>query len=71
MICAPPASLEPVGCSASSAALVASGIVSPSANRIGALIGRPTSTEAAIPVRQSRTSARITAAGLDSGVRAG
>ena len=71
MTCAPPASLEPVGCSASRAAFVASGIVSPSANRIGALIGRPTSTDATMPVFQSRTSARITAAGLDSGVREG
>ena len=69
--CAPPASLEPVGWSASSAARVASGIVSPSANRIGARIGRLASTEAASPVFQSRTSASTTACGRDSGVRDG
>src|SRR4051794_22264297 len=71
MTCAPPASLEPVGWSASSAALVASGILSPSANSTGARIGRAASTDAAIPVRQSRTSARITAWGRDSALRAG
>src|SRR6476469_2417558 len=71
MTCAPPASGEPVGCSASSAALVASGSVSPSANSTGARIGLPASTDAASPVRQSRTSARITALGRDSIVREG
>src|SRR4051794_36214456 len=71
MTCAPPAPLLPVGCSASSAAVVTSGSLLSCANRIGAWIGLPTRTEAAIPVRQSPTSARITAAGRDSGVRAG
>src|SRR6185437_6013223 len=71
MTCAPPACLDPVGCSASSAAEVAAGSLLPWANRIGASIGRPTSTAAAIPVCQALTSARITAAGRVSGVRAG
>ena len=65
--CAPPAALAPFGASRSSAAAVASGTLSPLANRIGARIGALNSTDAASPVRQSLTSASTTASGLASG----
>src|SRR4051812_1551697 len=64
---APPAALDPVGCSALSADSDAAGSEVPSLSRIGAPTGLANSAEAAIPARQSPLSTKVTAAGCEPG----